>query len=1487
MKCKRLIALLLSLIITVSVFPSQLVLADTGSGGELATVAQEGGAIWDGSTAQGYAGGNGTYENPYQIATAEQLAFLAEQVNAGNTYQETYFLLIDDIYLNTSEEPRKNNWTPIGSGEWLDDLEVYSEFAGTFDGGLCKIYGLYCDHPNGSYIGLFGSLAGYVDNLTLIDSYVRGYYAVGGIAGSLGGDLPGGLWNCSNDGTVLGHIPAGDGEPGCIGGLVGAMWDNSYLDSCYNKATVGCTTDEAGEGVCMDSVGGLVGSVSTGESIDITYCHNEGDIILDAPCATNIGGLAGDGGYGYFDECCNLGDITVAARSERIDPFDSYAIGGLFGSADAGLKASNCYNAGNIDVYSAATATRIGGIVGDAQINPSDYYYSGYLTNCYHVGNIAVGSGKNQFTNIGGAVGYVYRSGYVSEIVQNVYYLASCLSEDLPAEAIQAYGTALTAEEMQTQAALIGFDFETVWTFDPALPGGYPTLLSAYCEHSYVDGVCTKCTKQCYHDYWTADGNTCRGCGIYCAHESWEFDEEYHETYCKDCGRICLHRYENSICTVCGYPCSHDYYDGVCGFCGDICTQHQWEGAIGKCDICALPCDHDEVQDGMCQACGLDMANITPWAGEGESSDWYNTLRFAAGDGTKENPYRITNGDELFCFAQCVRNGIQQVQYAYVVLLNDIDLANHSFPSIGYSSDNWSDATTFYGNFDGRGHKILNYANTEEGLFGLVYGESSEAPAGADGLGRIANVHVYGTITNAGSGDVGGIVGKGDSFTVENCSFTGTITVSDNGYSFYGGIAGEYQYGFLTNCTSDTDIYVGSCARGVGGIVGGGEYGTPVVNGCANLGRVEAVDAAHLSGIGGADIVLNSYNAGDVIGHNSGNSGNYIYGVDGRYVINCYNTGNIGTAEDCTAQYGEICGIAGNYLINCYNTGELLVHFPEGVEINEDTDDDGTYDVYAAAFFGFYAKPVNCYTLPSVFPTMFYYYETESNYDWAEEYDEGKMTLSDMSTRAFARLLTANAEAYGSFTDGDYGRVSQAELLTWKRGVATPVFGVEDAPVLTLEVIAQATDGNVAFDGQVSMDGLANEFEVGDTVKLSAVYSGNEYRFIGWYAAGDLAMVLASTKNYSFAVTEEMAEKGTLSLIALYEKVRAVDIAINVSGSASTVKVNGSEQTSGYTYPYLPGTVLTIELTDTDRFAYWEVNGKVVNRSAVYTFTVVNGISVNAIYNTKVENKKIVIFESDYNQIIQRSQMTSDELDASIFPAVPVKTGYGAGVWGMTLDQLRDEFAKEDVDVITVKPVYPAIEDTATVTVVGGTIQGTEALTTAEYTLNSGIVLVADAPADGMQFAYWTDENGTILGYNQSYAFYLAGDVTVTAIFVEHAQAVEQVGTAEIAEIIKQEGKSGISFVAIFDTPEGSTIDFAGVVATSDAAVGQNLTRENATYVRGGAQESGNGRFTWTKSNAGADTTWYVRAYLVYTDADGVTHTVYSSVVTAVYGELN
>ena len=67
--------------------------------------------LWTDYAADAFDGGSGTKDDPYKIATAEQLALLAKDVNSGvgdKTHTKEYFILTADIDLSA------HVWTPLG-----------------------------------------------------------------------------------------------------------------------------------------------------------------------------------------------------------------------------------------------------------------------------------------------------------------------------------------------------------------------------------------------------------------------------------------------------------------------------------------------------------------------------------------------------------------------------------------------------------------------------------------------------------------------------------------------------------------------------------------------------------------------------------------------------------------------------------------------------------------------------------------------------------------------------------------------------------------------------------------------------------------------------------------------------------------------------------------------------------------------------------------------------------------------------------------------------------------------------------------------------------------------------------------------------------------------------------------------------------------------------------------------------------------------------
>lgn len=138
---------------------------------------------WNGSDiASGFAEGNGDESTPYQISSAAELAYLAQQVNlgdynGGSDYSDKYFVLTNDIDLNN------HKWTPMGTSSF--------SFKGSFDGNKKIIKNLTINSP-GYTVGLFGAIA---------DATIQKLGVIIGNAGVIGSEV-GGLVGTVRQGTT-------------------------------------------------------------------------------------------------------------------------------------------------------------------------------------------------------------------------------------------------------------------------------------------------------------------------------------------------------------------------------------------------------------------------------------------------------------------------------------------------------------------------------------------------------------------------------------------------------------------------------------------------------------------------------------------------------------------------------------------------------------------------------------------------------------------------------------------------------------------------------------------------------------------------------------------------------------------------------------------------------------------------------------------------------------------------------------------------------------------------------------------------------------------------------------------------------------------------------------------------------------------------------------------------------------------------------------
>ena len=252
--------------------------------------------VWDGTVAEGFAGGSGTEGDPYQIATAEQLAYFSQYVNNNYAYDE-YFKLTNDIVLNSSLDGKPLEWTPIGNGN--------NAFMGTFDGNNHTIEGVYVTGEK-DYVGLFGeSQQCVIKNLSVINSSVSGNINVGGIIGLLKGSS---ITNCSYSGYVTGRAQVG-GICGCAGSI------KSSVEDCYFIGEIKAVAIDA---FTPESIGGICGRLlSSGEIIN---CLSYGTINVNDENATCLGAICGSP-----EGNCNI--VNCYYNKDVCDVTDNYGTG--------------------------------------------------------------------------------------------------------------------------------------------------------------------------------------------------------------------------------------------------------------------------------------------------------------------------------------------------------------------------------------------------------------------------------------------------------------------------------------------------------------------------------------------------------------------------------------------------------------------------------------------------------------------------------------------------------------------------------------------------------------------------------------------------------------------------------------------------------------------------------------------------------------------------------------------------------------------------------------------------------------------------------------------------------------------------------------------------------------------------------------------------------------------------------------------------------
>ena len=307
-------------------------------------------AAWSGNAASGFAGGTGTADDPYRIATAEQLAYFRNQVNGGRTFEGEYIVLTANIDL-IGTSGTKQGFGTIGTPT-IDYGEEYrpngaggnvriatgvsgTPFQGVFDARIYEIKNLYWN--GGDYRGLFGYIGekGKVYNVTISNVEL---ISTGSLNGTIAAVNRGLIDNCVvASGTVK--------SAGRAGGIVGFNYGGTVRNS-INWANVSAN----GKSIVGNHIpgihnvdwlgsdfGGIAGVMTSGAVID--QCANYGNVTGSAEVGADSGGTRAGGLAGLLDTSTISDSYFIGSLSNR----NTNDIGGFTGSIYDGTV-TNCYH---------------------------------------------------------------------------------------------------------------------------------------------------------------------------------------------------------------------------------------------------------------------------------------------------------------------------------------------------------------------------------------------------------------------------------------------------------------------------------------------------------------------------------------------------------------------------------------------------------------------------------------------------------------------------------------------------------------------------------------------------------------------------------------------------------------------------------------------------------------------------------------------------------------------------------------------------------------------------------------------------------------------------------------------------------------------------------------------------------------------------------------------------------------------------------------